>query len=172
MRLYLIQKNYRTFHNYLHQIFLFCYLLFVLNVYSLLYFLKIFKLLLSLTRTMSQEISKDPFEFCDLASITSNDEHYEINNKLNLLLTNIERIDKNVLKLNQLVDMLISKQTIMEITLSSINADYINTREIIHKTETLCSKILNIIEERALSYERAIEDAAQQIQIVTQKVIL
>ncbi|CAF2910838.1 unnamed protein product, partial [Rotaria sp. Silwood2] len=38
-----------------------------------------------------------------------------------------------------------------------------------HKTETSCSKILNIIEECALSYERAIEDAEQQIQIVTQK---
>ncbi|CAF1070955.1 unnamed protein product [Didymodactylos carnosus] len=57
----------------------------------------------------------------------------------------------------------------MEITLSSINADYVNTREIIYKTETSCSKILNIIEERALSYEHAIEDAAKQIQMVTQK---
>jgi hypothetical protein len=47
----------------------------------------------------------------------------------------------------------------------------VNTREIVHKTEASCSKLLNIIEERSLSYERAIEDAAQQIQIVTQKVI-
>ncbi|CAF1151255.1 unnamed protein product, partial [Didymodactylos carnosus] len=52
-----------------------------------------------------------------------------------------------------------------EITLSSINADYVNTREIIYKTETSCSKILNIIEERALSYEHAVEDAAKQIQM-------
>ncbi|CAF1626116.1 unnamed protein product, partial [Didymodactylos carnosus] len=56
-----------------------------------------------------------------------------------------------------------------EITLSSINADYVNAREIIYKTETSCSKILNIIEEGALSYEHAIEDAAKQIQTVTQK---
>ncbi|CAF1224575.1 unnamed protein product [Didymodactylos carnosus] len=57
----------------------------------------------------------------------------------------------------------------MEITLSSINADYVNTRDIIYKTEISCSKILNIIKEQALSYEHAIEDAAKQIQIVTQK---
>ncbi|CAF3237369.1 unnamed protein product [Rotaria sp. Silwood2] len=122
---------------------------------------------------MSQEIIKDPFEFCDSLSPAPNDEcnYNQINNKLNLLLTKIERMDKNVLKLNQLVDMLISKETIMEMTLSSINADYIHTREIVHKTETSCSKILNIIEERALSYERAIEDAAEQIQTtITKKV--
>ncbi|CAF0986417.1 unnamed protein product, partial [Didymodactylos carnosus] len=135
-------------------------------------FSRVVKVLLS-TRTMSQEITKDPFEFCDSSSVASHDGYNndEINNKLNLLLTNIERIDKNVLKLNQLVDVLISKQTIMEITLSSINADYVNTREIIYKTETSCSKILNIIEERALSYEHAVEDAAKQIQMVTQKII-
>ncbi|CAF0954985.1 unnamed protein product [Rotaria sordida] len=122
---------------------------------------------------MSQEITEDPFQFCGSPSVSSDYESNsdQINNELNLLLTHIERIDKNVLKLNQLVDILISKETIMEITLSSINADYINTREIIQKTETSCSKILNIIEERALSYERAIEDAAQQLQMVAQKVI-
>ncbi|CAF1339361.1 unnamed protein product [Rotaria sp. Silwood1] len=121
---------------------------------------------------MSQEITKDPFEFCDSPSPAPNDEcnDNQMNNKLNLLLAKIERIDKNVLKLNQLVDMLISKETIMEMTLSSINTDYIHTREIVHKTETSCSKILNIIEERALSYERAIEDAAEQIQTITKKV--
>ncbi|CAF4421051.1 unnamed protein product [Rotaria sp. Silwood2] len=120
---------------------------------------------------MSQEITKDPFEFCDSPSLAPNDEcnNNQINNKLNLLLTKIERIDKNVLKLNQLVDMLISKETIMEMALSSINADYIHTREIVHKTETSCLKLLNIIEERALSYERAIEDAAEQIQTITNK---
>ncbi|CAF4896175.1 unnamed protein product [Rotaria sp. Silwood2] len=122
---------------------------------------------------MSQEITKDPFEFCDSLSLAPNDEcnNNQINNKLNLLLTKIERIDKNVLKLNQLVDMLISKETIMGMALSSINADYIHTREIVHKTETSCLKLLNIIEERALSYERAIEDAAEQIQTITNKVI-
>ncbi|CAF1470959.1 unnamed protein product, partial [Didymodactylos carnosus] len=57
-----------------------------------------------------------------------------------------------------------------KLTLSSINTDYVNTREIIDKTETSCSKILSIIEERALSYEYAIVDAAQQIQTVTEKV--
>ncbi|CAF0966140.1 unnamed protein product [Didymodactylos carnosus] len=120
---------------------------------------------------MSQEIMKDPFDYCDSSSLASDDgrPNDQINNKLNLLLTNIERIDKNVLKLNQIIDMLVSKQTIIEITLSSINADYVNTREIIDKTETSCSKILSIIEERDLSYEHAIADAAQQIQTVTEK---
>jgi hypothetical protein len=122
---------------------------------------------------MSQEKTEDPYEFCGSPSVASDNgcNSDQINNKINLLLTHIERIDKNVLKLNQLVDMLISKETIMEMTLSGINADYVNTREIVHKTEASCSKLLNIIEERSLSYERAIEDAAQQIQIITQKVI-
>ena len=87
---------------------------------------------------MSQEIAKDPFQFCDSSSIASHDEsssNDQINNKLNLLLTRIERIDQNVLKLNQLVDVLTSKETIMEMTLSNINADYLNTRNIIQKTK-------------------------------------
>lgn len=122
---------------------------------------------------MSQDLIQDPYEFDSSPSIATNNEHNsdQINNKLDLLLTHIERIDNNVLKLTQLVDTLISKQTIMEMILSSINADYVVAREIIHKTEASCSKILNTIEERALSYERAIQDAAQQIQVVTQKVI-
>jgi hypothetical protein len=120
---------------------------------------------------MPKKTTKDLYEFCASPSIASDDgcNSDEINNKMDLLLTNMERIDKNVLKLIQLVDMFISKETIMEMTLSSINADYVHTKEIVHKTEAKCSKLLNIIEERSLSYECAIEDAARQIQ--TQKVI-
>jgi phosphatidylinositol kinase/protein kinase (PI-3 family) len=70
-----------------------------------------------------------------------------INNKLNLLLTYIERVDKNVLNLNQLVDMLISKETITEMSLSGVNADYVNTREIDyvqHYVHNLFKLLMNI----------------------------
>ncbi|CAF4443188.1 unnamed protein product [Didymodactylos carnosus] len=50
------------------------------------------------TRVMSQEITKDPFEFWNSPSAASHDGHYndEIKNKLNLLLTNTERIKETV----------------------------------------------------------------------------
>jgi hypothetical protein len=50
---------------------------------------------------MSQKITKDLFEICYSPSIASNNRcnSDQINNKLNLLLTNIKQIYQNILKI-------------------------------------------------------------------------
>ncbi|UJR18765.1 hypothetical protein I4U23_005671 [Adineta vaga] len=86
-----------------------------------------------------------------------------INEKLDLLLTKFDKIETSVSSLKQTVDILVNKHTTIDITLCKLEKD--NADKLVNSinTENCCSKILELIEERALSFESAIEHASNQI---------
>ncbi|CAF2090357.1 unnamed protein product [Rotaria magnacalcarata] len=67
----------------------------------------------------------------------------------------------NILK--KTVDILVNKQTTIDITVCELQKDNVDKSSSIINTENCCTKILELIEERALSFESAIQHASDQI---------
>ncbi|CAF1029219.1 unnamed protein product [Didymodactylos carnosus] len=86
-----------------------------------------------------------------------------INQKLDLLLTKFDKIETSVNTLKKTVDTLIIRQTTIDITVCELQKDNVDKAATIINTENCCTKILELIEERALSFENAIQHASEQI---------
>ncbi|CAF1180277.1 unnamed protein product [Didymodactylos carnosus] len=87
-----------------------------------------------------------------------------VNEKFDLLLTKFDKIETSVNTLKKTdVDTLIIKQTTIDITVCELQKDNVDKSASIINTENCCTKILELIEERALSFENAIQHASEQI---------
>ncbi|CAF4739182.1 unnamed protein product, partial [Rotaria sp. Silwood2] len=86
-----------------------------------------------------------------------------VNEKLDLLLTKFDKMETLINTLKQTVDMLAMKQTKIDKTVCELQKANVDKSASIINTENYCTKILKIIEERALSFESAIQHASDQI---------
>jgi hypothetical protein len=86
-----------------------------------------------------------------------------VNEKLDLLLTKFDKMETSINTLKKTVDILVNKQTTIDITVCELQKDNVDKSPSIINTENCCTKILELIEERALSFESAIQHASDQI---------
>ncbi|CAF3366633.1 unnamed protein product [Rotaria sp. Silwood2] len=86
-----------------------------------------------------------------------------INEKLDVLLTKFDKMETSINTLKKTVDILVNKQTTIDITVCELQKDNVDKSASIINTEKCCTKILELIEERALSFENAIQHASDQI---------
>ncbi|CAF4101777.1 unnamed protein product, partial [Rotaria sordida] len=86
-----------------------------------------------------------------------------INEKMDLLLTKFDKMETSINILKKTVDVLVNKQTTIDITVCELQKDNVDKSASIINTEKCCTKILELIEERALSFESAIQHASDQI---------
>ncbi|CAF4974835.1 unnamed protein product [Rotaria sp. Silwood1] len=86
-----------------------------------------------------------------------------INEKLDLLLTKFDKMETSINILKKTVDILVNKQTTIDITICELQKDNFDKSVSIINTEKCCTKILELIEERASSFESAIQYASDQI---------
>ncbi|CAF2703291.1 unnamed protein product [Rotaria sp. Silwood2] len=86
-----------------------------------------------------------------------------LNEKLDLLLTKFDKMETSIHTLQTTVDTLLIKQTTIDTTVCELLKDKSDKSASIINTENCCTKILEIIGERALSFESAIQHASNQI---------
>ncbi len=86
-----------------------------------------------------------------------------VNEKLDLLLTKFDKMETSINTLKKTVDILVNKQTTIDITLCKLQKENADKSTSMINTESCCTKILELIEERALSFESAIQHASDQI---------
>jgi hypothetical protein len=86
-----------------------------------------------------------------------------VNEKLDLLLTKFDKMESSSNTLKKTVDILVNKQTTIDITVCELQKDNVDKSASIINTENCCTKILELIEERALPFESAIQHASDQI---------
>jgi hypothetical protein len=86
-----------------------------------------------------------------------------LNEKLDLLLTKFDKMETSINTLKKTVDILVIKQTTIDITVCELQKDNVDKSASIINTDNCCTKILELIEERALSFESAIQHASDQI---------
>ncbi|CAF1929261.1 unnamed protein product [Rotaria magnacalcarata] len=86
-----------------------------------------------------------------------------VNEKLDSLLTKFDKMETSINTLKKTVDILVNKQTTIDITVCELQKDNVDKSSSIINTENCCTKILELIEERALSFESAIQHASDQI---------
>lgn len=97
-----------------------------------------------------------------------------VNEKLDLMLTKFDKIETSINTLKKTVDILVNKQTTIDLTLCKLQKDNDDKSVSITNTENCCTKILELIEDRALSFESAIQHASDQIkeQMVSKQKLL
>ncbi|CAF4548028.1 unnamed protein product [Rotaria socialis] len=86
-----------------------------------------------------------------------------VNEKLDSLLTKFDKMETSINTLKKTVDILVNKQTTIDITVCELQKDNVDKSSSIINTENCSTKILELIEQRALSFESAIQHASDQI---------
>ncbi|CAM4976141.1 unnamed protein product [Rotaria socialis] len=72
-------------------------------------------------------------------------------------------METSINTLKKTVDILVNKQTTIDITVCELQKDNVDKSSSIINTENCSTKILELIEQRALSFESAIQHASDQI---------
>ncbi|CAF1263909.1 unnamed protein product [Adineta ricciae] len=86
-----------------------------------------------------------------------------VNEKLDLLLTKFDQMETSMNSLERTVDILVNKQVAIDLTVAQLQIENADKSVSIINTEKCCASILELIEERALSFENAIRHASDEI---------
>ena len=97
-----------------------------------------------------------------------------LNEKLDLLSTKFDKLETSINTVKKTVNMLVNKQATIDTTICELQKDNVDKSASTINTENCCTKILELIEERALCFENAIQNASNQIkeQMVSKRSLL